>query len=743
MKYQSHHYLTIYRNIDFIPTDNIVFDDIQTHLSLFSKSQEIDIGPNRDFDSQKINIVVKIDTNLFGYIRTADYWIQLNDYVAMRTSSESTNYQYYFVTDAQMLSEGVMQLSLQKDVLNSYASYITDSDYWSTRTLTTRQHKDRFESNHYPKFDKFDEGLGSLPMYKVSDTKLLQNNENVKWYLVYQSEGDDSNSPIKCKAYTDVESTIKFSVQKGRVFSGYGNSWTVYWNTLIHSDGKPKPLLINGEVVQDCYFCLIDLENRLIYYGTKKDYYNSWYLDKWLPCWGVYTKVAFDPEKNTCVGQVWDWYSEGVPLTTIGYSYAYHARGDTTSSSFAYVESGGELFIYGNGIYTLHNDGTNEVSWKTETIDVVDRTQSTLNKIVECPYCPFQYSNGTISGLTLDLSSDISDIPLLDSIHKGPIPINAYNTTAFNSLVTTIKSLTSIQAPSTRTQSDTKSIEYETKLLTSQFHKFKFTYDSFTKEIKPELFNSDNQNIYIYYNQSLDMSSKLMFKFDMKYQEYDDYDKYLVCSRNNETPVYTSSYLNYLRTGYNYDMKSKSLTDIKNGMSITSSVVGLGLGVASGIATGGMTGLMVANQTTGLVNNIANVVLGNIANENSIQQKKDEALASSVGVTGVDDLSLLNLYNGNKLHQIEYSIRDELKNCLYEQFYLTGYACNDYGRPNLKSRQNFNYIKASTTIDTLIPITLENKNAIVEKIGQGILIIHKCSDAIGALFNYENWETSI
>ena len=739
MKFQSHHYLTIYRNIDFIPTDNIVFDNIQAHLSLFSKSQEIDIGPSRDFDSQKINIVVKIDTTKFGTSRLADYWINLNDYVSMRTSTSSDSYQYYFVTDAQMLSEGVMQISLQKDVLNSYAQYITDNDFWSTRTLTTRQHKDRFDSSRNPIFDKYDEGFGSLPMYKVSDTKFLQNNEKVKWYLVYRSEGDDSNSPIKCKAYTDVETTIKFSIQRAVTYTQYGHSRTLYWNTFIHSDGKPKPLLINGEVIKDCYFCLLDFANNLFYYGKKKDYYMSWYTDKWYPCWGTYTKVAMDHTKETCIGQVWDWYGT-VPKTSIGYDYASHAKGDT---SFDYVESGGELFIYGDGIYDKTNDGTNEVSWKTEIIDTVDRTQSTLNKIVECPYCPFTYSNGTISGLNLDLSNNISDIPLLDSVHKGPIPINAYNTTAFNSLVTSIKSLTSISLPVTRTQSDNKSIEYETKLLTSQFHKFKFTYDSFTKEIKPELFNSSNQNIYIYYNQSLDMSSKLMFRFNMDYQEYDDYDKYLVCSRNNETPVYTSSYLNYLRTGYNYDMKSKSLTDIKNGMSITSSVVGLGLGVASGIATGGLTGLMVANQTTGLVNNIANVVLGNIANENSIQQKKDEALASSVGVTGVDDLSLLNLYNGNKLHQIEYSIRDELKACLYEQFYLTGYACNDYGRPNLKSRQNFNYIKASTTIDTLIPITLENKNAIIEKIGQGILIIHKCEDAIGGLFNYENWETSI
>ena len=36
-----------------------------------------------------------------------------------------------------------------------------------------------------------------------------------------------------------------------------------------------------------------------------------------------------------------------------------------------------------------------------------------------------------------------------------------------------------------------------------------------------------------------------------------DYEDYLLVSRNNEETIFSNDYLNYIRTGYNYDKKAR------------------------------------------------------------------------------------------------------------------------------------------------------------------------------------------
>lgn len=36
-----------------------------------------------------------------------------------------------------------------------------------------------------------------------------------------------------------------------------------------------------------------------------------------------------------------------------------------------------------------------------------------------------------------------------------------------------------------------------------------------------------------------------------------DYEDYLLVNRNNEETIFSNDYLNYIRTGYNYDKKAR------------------------------------------------------------------------------------------------------------------------------------------------------------------------------------------
>ena len=54
--------------------------------------------------------------------------------------------------------------------------------------------------------------------------------------------------------------------------------------------------------------------------------------------------------------------------------------------------------------------------------------------------------------------------------------------------------------------------------------------------------------------------------------EQEDYDRLIYVNRNNEVSTYDNAYLNYIRTGYNYDVKNKN-------RNIASSILGMLTGV--------------------------------------------------------------------------------------------------------------------------------------------------------------------
>lgn len=124
-----------------------------------------------------------------------------------------------------------------------------------------------------------------------------------------------------------------------------------------------------------------------------------------------------------------------------------------------------------------------------------------------------------------------------------------------------------------RLSNSERNLNAESKLFSSEFRMPMFIYDSFTKGFAPEQFKpeggiyTDYWSLPITYKQTNTINSNFLFdlgykeltqsnpRINLDYKKFDNYEQILAVKRNNEETLYNSDYLNYMRTGYNYDKK--------------------------------------------------------------------------------------------------------------------------------------------------------------------------------------------
>ena len=270
-------------------------------------------------------------------------------------------------------------------------------------------------------------------------------------------------------------------------------------------------------------------------------------------------------------------------------------------------------------------------------------------------------------------------------------------------------------------------------------------YDSFTKDIPLENIEPTSitaPTLSIKYKQANTITSNLGFKFTVNNgtQKVNDvFEEYLLCKRNNEYPIYNSSYLNYLRNGYNYDLKAKNIQTaqswIGTGLSIGGGIVSL----LAGVGTGGVSTALGVSLITNAVSSISSNIFNNIQSEANIEQKLNEAKNTANNVNSSDDLNLLNWYSDNLLWVTTYEISDQQKSNVFDLFYKTGYACNETGIPNVNSRHRFNYLQCTPDFTTKAnPIWQEYINDVIARFELGVTYFHTYNDFEQ---QYENWES--
>ena len=287
----------------------------------------------------------------------------------------------------------------------------------------------------------------------------------------------------------------------------------------------------------------------------------------------------------------------------------------------------------------------------------------------------------------------------------------------------------------------------------------KFIYDSFSIPFKFELLNIPGSitkvsggNLKIKEITSLAVTSKFLFDFNEMLsfdKSLEDYSYILPVARNNESTIYTSQYINYLRTGLQYDLKMKQAQEensyIRTAVSAIGSIGSIALGIASGnpaVAVGG-----VIASSTGLAGSIISTIQQENQTSNSLAQKQAQLQEQKASVQSSDDLALLKYYTkGNFAKIATYEPSEKQKNRIALLFHYCGYKAEYLGIPNLNSRLRFNFIQADIDISETAQAFLSSNfnNEIIEnykgKWAEGITIMHHFRNKWNFEQDLENWE---
>lgn len=409
----------------------------------------------------------------------------------------------------------------------------------------------------------------------------------------------------------------------------------------------------------------------------------------------------------------------------------------------------------------------------------LNRVDSKLIKIIKLPYCPFNFTS------TRDPQTNNRCISFSQALWNGTFSYEASTTLAgylslntvyipeFERLIKTKLNLDSelylTKSSSTIGLTDTKDINRESKLFHSDFYTYKLAYDSFTQEINLENMdvNGTSTEIQVTFKPTNTIDSKFGFQWDFAsgtsttYTDTEDFSRLILSTRNNEEPIFSNEYLNYIKNGYNYDKKTAAmqLEQAKRSAGVNTAATAVNLiGTALSLALAGPTGgaslapaiaFGVGTVTSGIKTADQWIDVSQMQDKANaaLQAKLDQLQAQSASVSATDDLNLMTWYSNNKLHIIKYSILDEnQKNMIYKLLDYTGYSDNTYGTPNVDSRIWYNYLQCEPHIqyEGLEKYKTDWVDDLKQRYQAGVTVFHhhKVNNMERWSFerNYENWE---
>lgn len=499
--------------------------------------------------------------------------------------------------------------------------------------------------------------------------------------------------------------------------------------------------------------------------GSSEDYMTIWYREAG---WNTYFN-EYKIKSNTEV----EAYTT-VSITTLQHNFPYQIA--ETKLLYAHAGPGHAPTIKDNyfGIDTSQDPistvyGTGEQVGTLQQISDVDRTDSRLIRIVELPYAPFNL---------VPLPGHRYALPDGWTIDNSRLKLTNVANASFKNtdLLPQKLDILSVNPIDFTNPSALRNDKLETKRYNSSFHIEKLAYDSFSVAMPLERLTVDPNategyeatHATINFYPSSDFGSNRLFELKAPeayiWKHITDYEQYRFCSRNNELPIFSSNYITYRRTGYNYDRKINSLNKASQVLGIVSSALGGVGGTVRSAATNAalnkptsanswITGNVrqdfdyaldngyidadkyfylyndeipqpkqlyndialnnrIANYRAGKITgfNIGSAVLrgassfvsiaGGIVNIVSSQYAYKKNLATiaaqSAQVSGANDLSLLNVYNGQTAHWVVYDILPEVKAKIKDLFYYCGYNAGGVRRkPDFNSRVDFNYVQCN------------------------------------------------
>lgn len=679
------------------PERNCKVDDLESYLIMCE--QEI----ISDFQYKVIRLDDTIKLNM-SQTNTPNFPY---NYLAVKRDSETKIY-YYFILNSNWKSENTVELQLSLDTINTFWNELS----WTAKTNITRQHKDRFAQKTIPAsgnvtllrdIDKFDEGISPIK-YRFTKDKITTDLD-LDFYLIYRTN-PDAEQTLECLCCASDRLQLGANAP---TTNGIKYTDIPVGQSIIILGEENSPFTIEGQLI------------------AKNSQHPGVYIQRNASSMSIY-KIN---KINTPTGQV---IKENITTTTLTSYVKYNLMSKQYVPIVLYLDDAKYAVKHDTvASYTINSTYVSDFS-------VIDRTDTKLVKIIKMPYAPFELRKNSSNQLVA-IDGFYEQDHMLHLYDLDQEFLTTVDFQAVNELAVTL--------PVTQINANTDHMpKLESKLFNSNYYTLKYIYDSFEKEFLlehsyPIVGASGAPSVTILFKQSNNISSNSLF--DIQLQGYDEpttYGEYLNVNRQNEVALFTNDYLNYIRSGFNYDKKVKVTQNTANWIGAGVSLVGAAASFATSYVSGPAGIAAGVALTTSAVATLTSAITTTVNNEISMAQKLAELKRQSSSVSNTEDINLLSYYNGNRLLVERDMISDEVQKSIYALFRLTGYACNDYGIPDFNTRLHYNFVQCRAAFDeSNWKYGQDFLNDIRSRFETGITVYHQVDGTYDWLQEKENFET--
>lgn len=699
-----------------------------------TKIDDIDIYPEAIYVTDHTMLACYyVDTNIYlsrgqavafdhyGYVATIT---SISDLTASRILDPSEYRSARFDIDYHPETRRVNIHSFEVNILNNPVDhqYYVEFEF----KINIPQHFQR-------KIDLQSEGLSPV-LYKTEETLINRSGLlNQDWYLLYRNQNDPSEAlvnPVQCYLIPENDTDVDLGATNpnGRITPVnliYGRYYyiPIYTSpirTITLNDGtqitgsSSRPVI----VVQKAS----DTSLAIMVFGVQNV--------------GGLNKINLE---NT-------YYCEYFTTTL---PCSYRVRNDYYEYQLADVLD----VDFPNAVWT----STSYEPFVIDGIDKFDRTDAKNIKLIKLPYIPYDFD--VVSDKLILQDTDFEHVSLTQS-GGGIVEVlqlknlNIKFNYDFNIGLSPFDIFNIDYSASYLLVDKLRDDTLESKIFHSDYYQPKFVYDSFGYVFQLERMDTDYlstiddlEDMKIKYVVSTTINSRFMFQF-IEYQSVvakEDYNNVMPVARNNEIVLYNVPYINYIRTGFNYDVKNKQAQATSTWTS-----VGLGaLGTLTALAFPSVP-LKIAGVVASLIStavSVKNAVVSQAQAERNIDEKMLNAKNQGTSVSGSDDVDLMSVYTSNRAKMCMYECSDVIKELLCDLFFYTGYVANRMGLPHLHTRRNFDYIEADIVINDKVNMSDEIMQELVGLYKNGLTFIHKVAERTGDMWDfaqkYENIELSV
>ena len=564
----------LYYDTKIRPEKNARIEGLETYLAS-KTTQSIILNKYVKHD---LSVSIKIDTEELGsYVWTGDVLNPFKsgrlDYVAIKNDKD-TGWVYYFVMNQAWTASKTVTLELALDTINSFDGCYEFTD----RTVVNREHKSRYTDIPYIKNgvtyyqrEFYLDGDGIQPqLYRTSEETITDSKADSDWYLLYMANNDPAavrgdQYPVNAFLIGE-EDNSSVSVTNYTLDISKLDSTKVYWfgKNVSESYASGNVYLPNGDKyeIREAFYIGAVSGTKNFYLAQATGNGGSKQLASGIKS-GVF---RFDSVKDIDV-------TEMSSLVTI-------LRGPLASI-------GGRITAAKTGTVTpspvTSTDGINNIL-------TVDRTDTRIISIIKLPYCP---SNVNIKEGILPAECERTSVSWQNGQQAYYLKVKSDFLQPFENEIELGRQrfFEENYVVSTLLTGDTKQPTAESALYRSDYLQDRFVYDSFVYTLQNERlqrnqFQTTNPKIKMVTTGT--MNSRFLFDFNnenngFRYLEADQsYPHIMSIARNNNITTFNSEYVNYMRNGYNYDVKAKNAALLSAGLGITTGVLNTGVSIATG-----------------------------------------------------------------------------------------------------------------------------------------------------------------